>query len=575
MTQGFAPPSLDRLARSPWAYAIIAFAVLACALPGVFSLPVLDRDEARFAQATKQMLETGDFVTISVQDEPRNKKPIGIHWLQGATAGLTTHDEIWGFRLASSFGALLSAFAIMWGGSALLGRSAAFAGALAFGSMILASTEAMIAKTDAMLCGLTALAMAALARLYLGQGGRREALIFWGAVGAGVLVKGPITPLVAALALAVLAVWERKASWMLPLRRWTGPALAALIVAPWMIAIGIETQGRFFTEALGGDLGPKVAGGHEGHFGWPGAHALLTPILTFPATFLLIPAVALGVGALRAGRDSPEHAPLRFLLAWALPTWAMFELLPTKLPHYTLPAYPAFALLMGLALTQIGAWGAWTRRGGTALFLLGGASLTGLAAYLSTFAPGLEAEDQLRAAQVGAAGGVALVAAALALWGARQAITALMVLVLSGAVAAYALRERLLPAATELLVSAETAHALEREALTPAPGGALLVVGYRETSIVFETRTDTRLVSVEEAGAEAQAGDVAVVNQALGQDSGLPEALRRRGLAFEPAGAPVVGLNYSNGDPVVLQPGLIQTSPLSASQAAQEADDRS
>jgi hypothetical protein len=83
------------------------------------------------------------------------------------------------------------------------------------------------------------------------------------------------------------------------------------------------------------------------------------------------------------------------------------------------------------------------------------------------------------------------------------------------------------------------------------------------------------LVSVEEAGAEAQAGDVAVVNQALGQESGLPEALRRRGLAFEPAGAPVVGLNYSNGDPVVLQPGLIQTSPLSASQAAQEADDRS
>lgn len=564
MTQRFAFPSLDRLAKSPWAYAVVALAVLACALPGVFSLPVLDRDEARFAQATKQMLETGDFISIYVQDEPRNKKPIGIHWVQGVTAGLTTQAEIWGYRLASVLGALLTAFAILWGGTALLGRSAAFAGAVIFGAMILASTEAMIAKTDAMLCGLTALAMAALARLYQGQGGRRTALVFWAAVGAGVLVKGPITPLAAGLALATLYLWERRAAWMRPLRHWSGPLLAALIVLPWMIAIGVETQGQFFAEALGDDLGPKVAGGHEGHFGWPGTHTLLAPILSFPAAFLLIPAVLLGWGALRAGPASQEHAPIRFLLAWALPVWAMFELLPTKLVHYTLPAYPALALLMGLALTQIGAWSLWTRRGGVLLFLLGGLVLTAAAAYLSTFMPGLEAQDQRRAVQAGVAGGVALLLAALALWRAREATTVLVVLAVSGAVTAYAIRERLLPEAAELLVSAEAARALQREDLAPTPGASLLVVGFRETSLVFETQTQARLVSGEEGGAGAHAGDVALVNQAAGQDAGFTEGLLQRGLAFEPAGAPVAGLNYSNGDEVLLQPGRIVTAPTAA-----------
>ena len=51
-------------------------------LPGFFQIPPIDRDEARFAQATKQMIETGDYVDIRFQDEVRYKKPVGIYWLQ-------------------------------------------------------------------------------------------------------------------------------------------------------------------------------------------------------------------------------------------------------------------------------------------------------------------------------------------------------------------------------------------------------------------------------------------------------------------------------------------------------------
>ena len=65
----------------------VGFLVL-CALllflPGFFTIPPIDRDEARFAQATKQMVESGDYVDIRFQEDVRYKKPIGIYWLQSA-----------------------------------------------------------------------------------------------------------------------------------------------------------------------------------------------------------------------------------------------------------------------------------------------------------------------------------------------------------------------------------------------------------------------------------------------------------------------------------------------------------
>src|SRR5882757_6543136 len=53
-------------------------------LPGFFNIPPVDRDEARFAQATKQMIESREYIDIRFQDEVRYKKPVGIYWLQAA-----------------------------------------------------------------------------------------------------------------------------------------------------------------------------------------------------------------------------------------------------------------------------------------------------------------------------------------------------------------------------------------------------------------------------------------------------------------------------------------------------------
>src|SRR5262249_32078523 len=95
------------------ALAVLLVVALLGFLPGFFSVPPIDRDEARFAQATKQMVESGDYVDIRFQDEVRYKKPVGIYWLQagvvktasalGFPHALTT---IWLYRIPSLVGAI-------------------------------------------------------------------------------------------------------------------------------------------------------------------------------------------------------------------------------------------------------------------------------------------------------------------------------------------------------------------------------------------------------------------------------------------------------------------------------------
>jgi len=92
-------------------YGLLIALCLLLYLPGIAAIPPLDRDEARFAQATRQMLETGDFLRIRFQDEARNKKPAGIYWLQAASVNLFSAPEstaIWPYRLPSLLGATLA-----------------------------------------------------------------------------------------------------------------------------------------------------------------------------------------------------------------------------------------------------------------------------------------------------------------------------------------------------------------------------------------------------------------------------------------------------------------------------------
>src|SRR5690349_5947416 len=106
---------LARLAHRP--VPVLVLLCLIAWLPGFFALPALDRDESRFAQASKQMIETGDYIDIRFSTVPRYNKPVGIYWLQAASTrvlGAPPYNRIWTYRLPSLLGGMLAVLLTFW-----------------------------------------------------------------------------------------------------------------------------------------------------------------------------------------------------------------------------------------------------------------------------------------------------------------------------------------------------------------------------------------------------------------------------------------------------------------------------
>ena len=86
---------------------LVSSLVLIFILPGMNSIPPLDRDEARFSQASKQMLEDKNYVVIKFQEELRSKKPIGIYWLQATSAYIFGKENIMSYRIPNIIASIL------------------------------------------------------------------------------------------------------------------------------------------------------------------------------------------------------------------------------------------------------------------------------------------------------------------------------------------------------------------------------------------------------------------------------------------------------------------------------------
>ncbi len=561
------PSLFDQFARGWRSYVLVALIAFFSAQFGAGAIAVMDTDEARFAQATRQMIESGDYVRIRLQDEDRHVKPIGAYWAQAVSVVAMSPftgriNEIWPYRLPSTFGLMLAALAALWAGRALMSERAALFGAALFAAGLLAGFEGMTAKADALLVGFTTLALAALARLRMLPderrivGSKELAVLFWLALAAGVLMKGPVAPLVALLTLVTIGVWEKRWRWMRALLWWPGPLVAVLIAAPWFVAISMETGGRFWSDMMFGDIAPKLMSGDEGHFALPGYHLFLLPFLIFPATYALPAAARLVWDTLRAPRADEAHAAITFLVAWAVPTILFFELAPTKLPHYVLPAYPAIALLCGAGLSAMhGRQWRTAHPAGVVLFAVAGIVIVALTATAATFMPGDFAADFRRAVSSALVGLGAVAAAFTALMMMKRPAAKTAVLVACALILSFSLRDRILPEARALNVSGEAVAALTRARLLPTAQRQLWVVGYDEPSLVFMTRTTIRPVSPGDVADGAAVGDALIV-----EGRRLPEVesqLGERGLAFRQAETPVRGISLRRGERVTLFVGEV------------------
>lgn len=542
MQQGSAPSVRTLL--------FLALISLTLFLPGFFSLPPVDRDEARFAQASKQMIESGDFVDIRFQDEPRHKKPIGIYWLQSAAVALSgagADAPIWVYRLPSLLGAVLAVLLTAAIGARLFDRRTGLLAAVLLASSLLLGVEARLAKTDAALLACIMGAQLALARAWIerdrpGEPALLPALGFWLAVGAGILIKGPIILLVCGGTAFLLSLWERSGRWLLRLRPGLGVPLAVLVVAPWLIAIAIESDGAFFGASIGRDLLGKVLSGQESHGAPPGYYTLAVWLTFWPASLLLV----LALPWIWMHR---HNAPVRFCLAWGMPVWIVFELVVTKLPHYVLPAYPALALLAARALIDglpgpkgTAAMGRLAER--LRLLVLPIWLLITLALALApvVLGPGLgEGLDIGSVAGAGAIGAAALAAVVLLRRGAAHATVA--ALAVSAAVFSATAYQVVLPDLSAIWPSVRAAEAVAT--FRRCPESTVAAAGFSEPSLVFLLGTGTQLTDAK--GAARHIDTDPACGLALIEKRELPAflaALKARNVDRFAIGS---AFNYSNG----------------------------
>src|SRR5262249_44086059 len=247
---------------------------------------------------------------------------------------------------------------------ALGDRRAAVVAALMMASSFLLGVEARLAKTDAMLLFTCVAAMGALARIYLASQrepetkiGWTQPAILWTAIAGGALLKGPVILLFVGLTALVLSISDRSARWLWSLRPVAGFLWLILLVSPWFVAIVAKSGDRFFVEALGHDMLEKVTSGQEAHGAPPGFYFLLFWLTFWPG------AVLTGLATRTVWKKRREPDP-RFLLAWLIPSWLVFEAVMTKLPHYVLPLYPAIAILIAGVLESGGlSKSRWIARG--------------------------------------------------------------------------------------------------------------------------------------------------------------------------------------------------------------------
>ena len=540
---------LDLLAKDWRGPMVAAFVAFLAALPGALGLPPLDRDEARFAQASAQMLESGDFVTIRFQDTPRFKKPVAVYWLQAAAVKALSNvesREIWAFRVPSVLGAMLAAAACAWGAAGAFGSREGLLAGIMLGSSFLLSTEADIAATDAALAGAVTLAMAALARLYLAarggvSAGRPSKALLWAGIGFSILLKGPVGPMIVLLAIGALCAWERRVAWVKTLGWGWGLIAVAAFVGPWAMAITVATDGAFWGAAVGGDLAPKLLRGQEGHGAPPLFYAALAPLMLFPAVLAL-------PGGLSAGWRARAEPGVRFALCWLIPAWLVFELTPTKLVHYTLPLYGALAWLMARALAE--PFGRSARWSGAAL-----AALAGLLFASAGFFAMSRLSDFSGLPWAVLAAVLFLAAAGLGAWMLmeKKAVAAVTVSALTALVAHGVLVGLLAPALRPLWLSSRAARALALVNLSPREGvtqGPVTVAGYEEPSIVFLLGTNTELGDAEDAATAIVQGRPAIVEGRL--DAAFEAALIRDGVKALRVGQGA-GLDYSNNHHDILR----------------------
>ena len=323
----------------------IALALLLTGFLGAAQTSLFDRDEPRYAQATREMIASGDWDVPSFKGEPRLHKPVLIYWIMAGSFAIFG-DSALAARIPSIIASATAGSLLFLLANRLWGRRSALWACLVWSTAPLTLVEGRMASTDSLLNLFILTMMTCLAKLYADPS-KPAARLFWLMLALSILTKGPVGLLVVLPAvLATLYFSGTRLQWN-RLRPLEGAAIMASMILPWAITSTIQTDGHFLRFAIGREMIGRTIAPAEGHSGLPGYYlAMLLPMF-FPWCCFLPMAIK------RAWARRAADPRMAFLLGWAIGPLIVLELLATKLVHYHYSGYAALAILVGHELSHL------------------------------------------------------------------------------------------------------------------------------------------------------------------------------------------------------------------------------
>lgn len=333
-----------------WLALGIFVASLLLNLAGNGRISLWDRDEPRYAQAARQMLQTGDWVVPHFNTDYRFDKPALIYWLMDAAM------KVWGVnefsaRLPAAVAGAATVTIVFYLALAMgCAGGAALLAALIMMTGVLPIVISKAATTDAVLTLTVTVMMALLWR-------QRQRGFSWAThvalyvmLGLTVLLKGPPGVLVLAAAVATGEVWrwarerrEYRFDWLGWVKRWgVGVPVFLAVALPWAILAWKRTDGLYFNVAIGKHVIGRSLKPMESH---GGSFLLFLPYYLPVLAGGIFPWTAPALLGLRHAWRQRGEEVYRFLWCWLAPAFVVFSLVQTKLPHYIAPLLPAVALM--------------------------------------------------------------------------------------------------------------------------------------------------------------------------------------------------------------------------------------
>jgi 4-amino-4-deoxy-L-arabinose transferase-like glycosyltransferase len=331
---------------------LLGVMALGLALFKTSELPLIDRDEGRYAEGAREMLASGDWLVPRLFGVPYLEKPPLFFWLTAASCGLVGVGEL-GARLVSAIAAAAGVVLTGLFSCKVFGPRAGALTAVVLATSGLYFVLARVVITDMLFSVLVA---AALMSWFFAETERRSFLPFWLLAAAATLTKGPVAAALCGLTgLAYLAA-ERKLGCLRTARFWIGlPAFLALVLC-WFALVEIRYPGYVHFYVYKEHMLRVSGDEHREPFLWylPWVAAGLLPWT--PLAVALVPAIA---GRVR--EQTAQGRAARFAAIWAVVVLVFFSVPRGKLVPYLLPMFPPLAILLGDALAR------WLDGGASAL----------------------------------------------------------------------------------------------------------------------------------------------------------------------------------------------------------------